>query len=166
MLCVGSLEFYQKLANSTTSMLTTDSWNAVSPTGVNDFDFVFPEPTKVVPSSPRCESSASVDHSSYDDGGDNIDPSDVLLAEDPLEWLIDGGMNHLPDCTLVMSSSSNGGIGGAPPPFPDFKSDYLSADIQMVPSKQLETQHATSTPTEVALSNMADPSVTVQSLML
>jgi hypothetical protein len=135
---------YQSTTSNEFATPTMDGLIVGSPTGVSDFEFEFPEPAKVTP-------------------GENIDmfngslvvyPDDDLLAEESLEWLIDGGINHLPETT----SSDNTAVS-SPPFFPDFKSsDYTPGDIRLIPA-------ASSSGTELALSTMADPSVTVASLL-
>jgi hypothetical protein len=73
------------------------------------------------------------------------------LGEDPLEWLIDGGLNHLPESSLSSA-----------PMFPEFHSDDLSNDIHLLP----QSVHLTASEIDSSVLNMVDPKVTVQSLFL
>lgn len=80
------------------------------------------------------------------------------LGDDPLEWLIDGGIHHLPESSLA-----------AAPMFPEFESEDLSSDIHLMP-QSIETNTNPPTASEIdssLLQNLAvDPKMTVQSLFL
>jgi hypothetical protein len=69
------------------------------------------------------------------------------LGDDPLEWLIDGGINHLPESSLE-----------AAPMFPDF------SDIAIENHIAVQVQPKSFDPS--FLQDIADPKVTVQSLFL
>jgi hypothetical protein len=80
--------------------------------------------------------------------GIGLDVADEL-GEDPLEWLIDGGINHLPESSLE-----------AAPMFPDF-SDIAEHGGSITVQVQPKSFDPTS-----FLQDIADPKVTVQSLFL
>ncbi len=78
------------------------------------------------------------------------------LCEDPLEWLIDGGMNHLPESSLA-----------AAPMFPEFATDELSSDVHLMPQSTDKNPPTASEIDSSLLQNLAaDPKLTVQSLFL
>lgn len=90
-----------------------------------------------------------VDHYSSQEGAVGLDVA-AELGDDPLEWLIDGGINHLPESSLLEAA----------PMFPDFSDmtaeDQLHVTVQVQP-KSFDPSF---------LQDIADPKVTVQSLFL
>jgi hypothetical protein len=118
------------------SSTATATSSEISPTGVNDLDLL--EPTW----------SSDAIFFSEDFSAD--------LGDDPLEWLIDGGMNHLPESSL-----------SAAPVFPEFAADELSSDIHLMPHSTDKNPPTASEIDSSLLQNLAaDPKLTVQSLFL
>jgi hypothetical protein len=76
------------------------------------------------------------------------------LGEDPLEWLIDGGINHLPESSLE-----------AAPMFPDFSEMTGAEESNSHQQLTVQVQPKSFDPTSF-LQEIADPKVTVQSLFL
>lgn len=128
-----------------TSSLSTGNWSTSSPTGVNEIDL-------------QC----SVSEDSQDMFADEVTlgaPTEGELledtADDPLDWLIDRGIGHLPESSLEPP----------PPIFPDlsnFHSDKIGEDeIQSTSGESSNKAFDAS-----LLKDMADPTVSVQSLFL
>jgi len=132
-----------------TSSLSTGDWSTVSPTGINEFEVL----------------TASSTEDLKDDLyllEDNLVGTETTVpvpadssADDPLDWLIDGGIGHLPESSL-----------GQPPMFPDFSD--LSDDKHVLEAQSKSVQEVPpSKPFDTSvLQDIADPKVTVQSLFL
>jgi hypothetical protein len=123
--------------SSTSTATSSENLSTISPTGVNDLDLL--EPTW----------SSDAIFFSEDFSAD--------LGEDPLEWLIDGGMNHLPESSLA-----------AAPMFPEFGCDEISSDIHLMPQQSTDKNPPTASEIDSSLMQnlAADPKLTVQSLFL
>lgn len=88
------------------------------------------------------------------------------LGQDPLEWLVDAEPSFLPESSLPLfpDLSSNGGDDGhhhyqAPPP-----PETFGGEAAVVEDSSYSVSSASSY--EIALNNIVDPNVTVQSLFL
>lgn len=127
-----------------TSSLSSGNWSTDSPTGVNELDLqlslsedkeadLLIAETLAVPLEEHESASAP--------------------AEDPLDWLIDGGIGHLPESSL-----------GQPPMFPDFSD--LSSDTHVLDQAKPVEEQPKPAFDSAMLHDIPDPKVTVQSLFL
>mmetsp|Transcript_21290 Transcript_21290/g.58958 ORF Transcript_21290/g.58958 Transcript_21290/m.58958 type:complete len:327 (+) Transcript_21290:197-1177(+) len=156
-LSLVSIDHYQHppsdmSAHVSTSSLSTGNWSTESPTGVHELDL----------------QNSSIEDSTKDE--DNYLLEDAMAAaesaqaavenaDDPLDWLISGGMGHLPESSL----------GQNPPMFPDFSD--LSSDAHVLEEQSKPITEAPAIPATKpfdasVLHEIADPKVTVQSLFL
>jgi hypothetical protein len=110
-------------------------------------------------SSSSSTSSSDIDHST-------METNDLFFAEDPLDWLVDGGINHLPDGSLLMLPDST--VACSPPPFPDLKNNTGFQDVHLNPSHKsddMASDFCSLLTSDAALSGIVDPMVTLHSLI-
>lgn len=117
-----------------TSSLSSGNWSTESPVGVNEFDFVDSLCGTDDPQLVLDESFAEAE-------------TDGAPSDDPLDWLIDGGIGHLPESSLDQT--------------PLLFQDCLDVASGII--AEAKSQEALSFP---VLHEIADPKVTVQSLFL
>jgi len=123
------------------SATSSENLSTVSPVGVSELDLL--EPSWATDAMFLTDDYAVIDND---------------LREDPLEWLIDGGIHHLPESSLTNA-----------PMFPEFGSDELSSDIHLMPNAVSNNDMLKLAAGDIETSllyNMADPKVTAESLYL
>ncbi|KAL7574868.1 hypothetical protein ACA910_010702 [Epithemia clementina (nom. ined.)] len=117
-----------------TGSLSSGTWSSESPVGVSEFDHADSFCGTSDPQLVLEESTVELE-------------TDALPSEDPLDWLIDGGIGHLPESSLDQA-----------PIFPDAL-DLPSENFVL----EAKSEEQVSYP---VLQDIADPKVTVQSLFL